>query len=229
MATGAEPASDTSEHFTRALCAAPALNDARAMDSDFGLHEAIYNCRAMRRMKPDPVDEALIVELIDAANQGPSASNRQHDRWIVLTDADQRAAMADLNRASIDASYGAPSSGGKQTAFEWQYENLQDVPVHIVACLKLEDRNDTFHGGVAAGGSIWGKVQNLLLAARAVGLGACPTTLPLGDRAQAKRVLGVPDAVEPFCLIPVGWPTGRFGPVTRRPLDHILHWNEYKS
>jgi nitroreductase len=209
------------------------VHDARVMDTnqetDFGLFEAIYNCRAMRRIKPDPVDRDLIIELVEAANQGPSASNRQHDRWIALTDPDKREAMAQLNRAAVDGSYGKPQPGPKQSAFEWQYENLGAVPVHLIACLKVEGDVSSFHRGVVAGGSIWGKVQNLLLAARARGLGACPTTLPLNDRAVAKEVLGLPDAVEPFCLIPIGWPMGVFGPVTRRPIDHILHWEGYKA
>ncbi len=196
---------------------------------DIGLFDAMYHCRAMRRIEPDPVDDDLIVKLIDSANQGPSASNRQNDRWIVLTDPDKRVAMAEMNRAMIDIAYPPFPTDGPKSAFQWQYENLEDIPVHIVACLKLEDRNDTFYGGVAAGGSIWGKVQNLLLAARAHGLGACPTTLPLVDRTKAKDVLGLPDIIEPFCLVPVGWPKGKFGPVTRRPVEHILHWNGYKA
>lgn len=193
------------------------------------LLDAIHHCRAMRRIKPDPVDRDLIVQLLDAANAGPSASNRQHDRWVVLTDPEPRAAMAEMNRAAVDARYPAFPDDGKETAFQWQYRNLQDIPVHIVACLKIDELDDTLYAGVAAGGSIWGKVQNLLLAARALELGACPTTLPLIDRARAKDVLGLPDEIEPFCLIPLGRPMGNFGPVTRRPLDHIVHWNGYEA
>jgi nitroreductase len=66
-------------------------------------------------------------------------------------------------------------------------------------------------------------VQNLLLAARALGLGAAPTTLAMSDREAFRSVLGLPDNVEAFCLIPVGWPLGRFGPVTRRPISEIVH------
>jgi nitroreductase len=191
------------------------------------LQDAIHNCRAMRRITPDPVDGELIVQLLDSANQGPSASNRQHDRWMVLTDPDPRLAMAELNRAAISGSYGPLPEGEKETAFEWQFHNLEHIPVHIVACLKLDEYNDSFHGGVAAGGSIWGKVQNLLLAARELGLGACPTTLPLQPRDVAKATLGLPDDIEPFCLIPVGYPVGNFGSVTRKPLDWIVHWNTW--
>lgn len=191
------------------------------------LQEAIHNCRAMRRINPDPVDRSLIETLLDSANQGPSASNRQHDRWLVIQDPAKRLALAELNRAAIAGSYGVVPESDPQSAFEWQFRNLEHIPVHLVACLKLDQYNDSFHGGVAAGGSIWGKVQNLLLTARELGLGACPTTLPLQPRDAAKAALGVPDDVEPFCLIPIGWPMGRFGPVTRKPLDWIVHWDEW--
>ena len=67
----------------------------------------------------------------------------------------------------------------------------------------------------------------MLLGGRALGRGAVPTTLPLADRAAAKDVLGLPDNVEPFCLIPVGYPMGRFGPVTRTPIDEILRWDRW--
>jgi nitroreductase len=191
------------------------------------LQTAIHNCRAMRRLKPDPVARDVIEALLDAANQGPSASNRQHDRWLVIQDPAKRLALAELNRSAIAGSYGPLPESEKQSAFEWQFHNLEHVPVHIVACLKLDEYNDSFHGGVAAGGSIWGKVQNLLLTARELGLGACPTTLPLQPRDAAKEALGVPDNVEPFCLIPLGYPMGNFGPVTRKPLDWIAHWDEW--
>ena len=111
----------------------------------------------------------------------------------------------------------------------WQAEHLQDVPALIIACLEFpEQRPDTFVAGAGAGGSIWPGVQNLLLAARALGLGAAPTTLGLANRPAAKAVLGLPENIEPFCLIPVGYPMGRFGPVTRRPVSEIMRWDRWE-
>lgn len=82
--------------------------------------------------------------------------------------------------------------------------------------------------GHAAGGSIWPKVQNLLLAARALQLGACPTNLPLfGDWAAAYEALNVPANMELACVIPVGYPMGRFGPVTQRPVQEVVSWNQF--
>lgn len=71
-------------------------------------------------------------------------------------------------------------------------------------------------------------MQNLLLAARALQLAACPTNLPLfGDRAAAYAALNVPANMELACVIPVGYPMGRFGPVTRRPVEEIVSWDQF--
>ena len=70
-------------------------------------------------------------------------------------------------------------------------------------------------------------MQNLLLAARALELGAAPTTLGLVDRDAARAVLALPDDVEAFCLIPVGYPVGKFGPVTRIPVEETVHWDRW--
>ncbi len=86
---------------------------------------------------------------------------------------------------------------------------------------------DTFATGAGAGGSIWPGVQNLLLAARALGLAATPTTFALADRPAAKAVLNLPATIEPFCLIPVGYPMGKFGPVTRQPVSTIMRWDRW--
>ena len=67
-----------------------------------GLFDTIYNCRAMRRLKTDPVPEEEILQLIEAANQAPTGSNQQGARWIVVRDPDQRKTLADLNRSAVD-------------------------------------------------------------------------------------------------------------------------------
>ena len=76
-------------------------------------------------------------------------------------------------------------------------------------------------------GSIYPSVQNLLLAARAMGLGACLITLPLWSLSSARRTLGLPHSVTPCCIVPLGWPRGRYGPTTRRPVEHVTHLDSY--
>ena len=196
-------------------------------NNDMGIFDAMYHCRAMRRLKSDPVPRELLLKLVDAAHQGPSASNAQNDRWLIITRADIKQKIADLNRAAIDSFY-KPAPDAPPSAFLWQYDNLQSVPAIIIGGLVLNQKRDNFHAGYAAGGSIWPKVQNLLLAARALQLGACPTNLPLMlDRAGAYEALNVPTNMEIACVIPVGYPMGRFGPVTRRPVEEIVSWDQF--
>jgi nitroreductase len=206
------------------------------LSESIDLFEIMFNCRAMRRIRPDPVPEELIVELVRCANQAPTASNRQGGRWLVVRDAGIRKQLADINRAARAAAYGAapaavpadPRMARRQRASRWHVEHLHEVPVHFIACLEFNGPlPDSWYAHMNAGGSIWPAVQNLLLACRARGLGAVPTTLPLRDRAAAKAALGLPANVEPYCHIPVGYPMGRFGPVTRRPVQEILHWDRW--
>lgn len=211
------------------------------MPDEPGLFEVMYSTRAMRRLKPDPVPEDLILRLIDAAHQAPSASNLQNARWLVVRDREQVRRIAELNRRAVAAYAWAggarPASVPHQDparrerqrrALLWQAEHMHEFPVIIVACLEFAGpRPNTFAAGAGAGGSIWPGVQNLLLAARALGLGATPTTLAMSDREAFRAVLGLPEDVEAFCVIPVGWPLGRFGPVSRRPLSEVLRWDRW--
>lgn len=202
------------------------------------LFDALYHTRAMRRLKPDPVPEELLVKLIDAANQAPSGSNMQNGRWIVVRDQGVKDKLAALNKESVTryAQARPIEVPGQDTekrkrmldAVVWQADHLGEVPALVIACLHFENPPaDTFSAGAGAGGSIWPGVQNLLLAARALGLGAAPTTLGLVNRPAAKEALGLPENIEPFCLIPVGWPMGKFGPVTRRPVEEIMRWDRW--
>lgn len=208
---------------------------------EMGIFEVIYNCRAMRRLKSDPVPEELLIKLIEAANQAPSGSNAQPSRWLVVRDPEQRRRIGELGRATVTAYLQGRSTrpllthqdAGRQErigqAVAWQAEHLHEIPALVFACTDLgaEPRPDTFQAGLAAGGSVWPGVQNLLLAARALGLGATPTTLPLRDRAGVRKVLALPATSEPVCLVPVGYPMGNFGPVTRQPVSEIMRWDRW--
>lgn len=209
------------------------------MTNEMGVFETIYNCRAMRRLKPDPVPEELLVRLIDAANQAPSGSNAQNGRWLVVRDQAQKDKLAALNKKAADvylerqrSSEMAHQPNDKRQrmfdAVQWQADHLQEIPALIVACLELgKEPPERFFVGAGAAGSIWPGVQNLLLAARALGLGAAPTTLALSDRPAVKEALGLPETMEAFCLIPVGYPRGKFGPVSRRPVEEIMRWDRW--
>lgn len=206
---------------------------------EMGVFYTMYHCRAMRKLKPDAVPEKLLVQLIDAGNQAPSGSNMQRARWVVVRDPEVKAKLAELNKTAVEAYIGPQSgragelphqSADKRqrmlNAVLWQAENLQNVPALVIACLEFDSEVDEIQR-LQGGGSIWPGVQNVLLAARALGLGAAPTTLGLMNRPAAKEALNLPPEVEPYCLIPVGYPMGNFGPLTRLPVEETMHWDRW--
>ena len=119
-------------------------------------------------------------------------------------------------------------------AVQWQVDHFTELPVLVVACLRLTAREGRIpylpmpHAAESAFfGSIYPSVQNLLLAARAMGLGASLITLPLWSLASARRTPEVALGVTPSASSPLGWPRGRYGPTTRRPVDEVVHLDTY--
>jgi nitroreductase len=209
--------------------------------TEMGLFEAMYNCRAMRKLANTEVPEADLLELIGAANQAPSGSNTQGARWIIVRDPETKTELAALNKIGVE-SYLAPlvESPGSLShqpadkrqrmvdAVVWQKEHMHEIPALIIACM---DFGATPTSAMIAGGngSIWPGIQNLLLAARAMQLGAAPTTLALTNPEAVAKVLNLPNSMHAYCLIPVGYPLGRFGPVTRKPIAEILRFNRWSD
>ena len=207
-------------------------------ESSTDLFHIMYHCRAMRRLKPDPVPEDLLIKLVEAGNQAPSGSNEQGARWLVVRDQEQKNQLAVLNKTAVQWYASADSARSSALPHQsaekrkrmldavlWQADHLQDVPAIIFACFQFGQPVDNI--GYAAG-SIWPGVQNVLLAARALGLGAAPTTLGLNPREKLKEILKLPDHVEAACSIPVGYPMGNFGPVTRLPVAETMHWDRWE-
>ena len=204
------------------------------------IFDVIYNCRAMRRLDTKPVPAELLVKLVDAANQAASGSNMQRALWIVVTDTDVKKKLADLNRQGVESYIGPQTSRPDAVPHQskekrlrmldaviWQTEHMHEMPAIVMACMEfgspITDKTIT-----QGNGSIWPGIQNLLLAARALGLGATPTTLALGDRQAVAEALNLPDTMAAYCLIPVGYPLGKFGPVTRKPVEEVMRWDQWR-
>ena len=209
------------------------------MAEEMSLFEVMYNCRAMRRLDTREVEEEKLTQLIEAANQAPSGSNMQSARWIIARDSEVKQKLADLNRKGVEVYLGNqiqnPGSlphqdkdkrGRMVDAVVWQMEHMHEIPALIIACM---DFGVEVTPAMRAGGngSIWPGIQNLLLAARALGLGAAPTTLALMDPEATAVALGLPNTMAAYCLIPVGYPLGKFGPVTRKPVEEILRFDQW--
>lgn len=203
------------------------------MSEQMSLNEAIYNCRAMRRLESREVPEADLIQLIDAANQAPSGSNSQNARWVIVRDATQKQKLADLNRKHAEP-YIAPQRENPPNekhkrlvdAVVWQMDHMHEIPALIVACFDYPEKVEGL-GVYRSAGSVWPGIQNLLLAARSLGLGAAPTTLALRDQDAVREVLNLPETFAALCLIPVGYPKGKFGPVSRKPVADVMRFDRW--
>ena len=209
--------------------------DMREQNAETDLDAVMYSSRAMRRLQPRAVPEPMLIKLIDAANQAPSGSNAQLTRWVIVRDPEQKKKLAALNRLHGEPHIAADVAKPKDAklkrmldAVVWQMDHLHEVPALIVACYDYEmvvDGMDIYRKA----GSVWPGVQNLLLMARSLGLGAAPTTLALRDQGMVREALSLPETFAALCLIPVGFPQGRFGPVTRNPVEDIMRFDRWSD
>lgn len=209
----------------------------KTMTLDMSLEEAMMTQRAIRRLKPDPVDDALVLKLIELALRAPTGSNAQNWEFVVVKDPAVKARLAKLNRQAWNL-YGGigrrladrnndDSMRRIINAVQWQADHFEEVPVVVVACLRSVIPWFPPVAAASAYGSIFPSVQNLLLAARAANLGAALITLPLWSRFLAQRALGLPFTIAPCAVIPLGWPKGKYGPTRRRPVGDVVSLDRY--
>ena len=199
------------------------------------LAQAMETQRAIRRLKPDPVDDTLVLDLIRLAIKAPSGSNAQGWEFIIVKDLEIKKKLAQRNRQAwkvyrwlgehlrdID-----PKTAKIMTAVQWQADHFEEIPVIVVACLRGFHLPVPHFFPASYFGSIFPAVQNILLAARAVNLGATLITLPLWNTFSIRRTLKIPWKVTPCAMIPLGWPRGRYGPTTRKPVEEVVSLNIY--
>ncbi|HAM03761.1 MAG TPA: nitroreductase [Acidimicrobiaceae bacterium] len=203
------------------------------------LDEAMRTQRSVRRVRPDPVDDRIVLRCIELALEAPTGSNGQNWEFVVVKDAGTKAALAAQYRRSWKVYGGAGSRlrSDEQAArilksVQWQVEHFEDIPVLVVCCLRGGARPLPFVPlpPIALSshyGSVYPSAQNLLLAARAVGLGGALVTLPLWSTIVARRLLGLPMQVEPCCVVTLGWPIGRYGPKRRKAVGSVVHLDRY--
>lgn len=207
-------------------------------DEATGLFEILSTTRAMRRLKPDPIPDELLHQVLQAGAWAANSSNAQQWRFLVVRDrAVKQAVQVFYQRAfeeRIAPHYrdGEPPPGVSREQYLRQFaavgyltEHFHEAPVWIVPCLELGE-------GVAnraSGASIYPAAQNMLLAARALGLGATLTTRHLVYEEETEAALGLPNGVHSYAIIPIGYPMGNFGPVRRRPLEEIVFVDRWGS
>jgi len=206
--------------------------------TEFDLFEAIYTTRSMRRLRTDPVAPALIVKVIEAATMGPSGSNRQPWRFIVVRDPETKAYVAERYRNAWERYFtpqsraivaNAPHSPQGRILRSARYlaEHIGETPVMIFCCVKIY--NDPRRKGQPMLNAIFPAIQNLCLAARAYGLGTSITGMHQMYANEIDARLGVPAEYANVALIPLGYPKGRWARPERKPALEIISWERWDN
>ena len=182
-----------------------------------------------------PVGREVILECIQLAMQAPTASNAQDWRWLVITDGDKRAAIADIYR-SLGAEYlahAAATASDPQTQRVYAgalslTDTLAQVPVHVIPCLENRIDNSDLLAAASAWASIIPAGWSFLLALRSRGLGSVWTTLHLAKEKEVAELLGIPATVTQAALFPVAYTIGTdFRPASRPPAETITFWDTW--
>lgn len=187
-----------------------------------------------RRLDLDrPVGRDVILECIRLAMQAPTASNAQDWRWLVITDAEKRAAIAEIYR-SVGAEYlahAAKDTADPQTRRVYASalsltDTLGRVPVHVIPCLANRIDNSNLLTAASAWASIIPAGWSFLLALRSRGLGSVWTTMHLAREREVAELLGIPDTVTQAALFPVAYTVGTdFRPAARPPAETVTFWD----
>jgi len=218
--------------------------------AEIGLFEAIHTARSLRHFKSDPVPQELITKVLDTAIRASSGGNTQHWTFIVVRNAETRRRIAAIYRKASDyasAIYAARPKPDHLTDSQYAQflansgylsDHLADVPVILVPCLAkrepperaslpevVQARYADHLANVQriSGSSIYPAIQNIILACRGLGLGTVITTNHILYENEVKEVLGIPDNVSTFALMPIGYPTRKYGPLTRKPVEEVTY------
>jgi nitroreductase len=200
------------------------------------IHEALYTTRAMRRVKPDPIPEAIQAKILDAAIRAPSGGNTQNWRFLLVDAPEKKAELGPLYRDALDrlwktvyapriaAMTADPDSPQSQQmaritkSSTWLAEHFEQVPLFLFGFAQHDP----------SGGSIFPAIWNAQLAARAEGVGSSLTSiLGVFHDAETKEILGVPSdqGWVQACCVSFGYPLGRWGVAPRRPVHEVAYRN----
>ena len=209
------------------------------LPQELGLIEGLHSTPARRYLSDQPIQDEILMKLLDAAIRAPSGGNNQGWGWIVLKDPGKKQKIAEWYREGWQNAYGVRREQilGKTDksdtlgprnflSAEHLANNIQEAPVWVMAIL----RNAAGSTNPRAGSSIYGAVQHLMLAARAYGIGATLTTLYASHEEDVKKLLGLPEDAMTMALIPLGYPSkGIWAQPKRQPVKDIAfmdHWGQ---
>ena len=197
--------------------------DIETIGEDIKLLEGIRSTRAIRRLKPDPVPVELVRKVCEAGTFAPSGGNRQPWFFIAVMEQERRAFIADRYqrtffeyikpaiKAAKQPDYPAAKRRNMKAAI-YLAEHLHEAPVHLLIA-------GWTRRGTAQTQALFPAIQNILLACRAVGLGASLTTAHRAFGAEIDEYVGLSERTPSCALLPIGWPLGKYGRPNRRSID----------
>jgi nitroreductase len=183
--------------------------------------ELFRHQRAVRAWSDQPVTDEELAQVLQAAIHGPSGSNTQPWHFIAIRDQAVKDAVNEAYEEGLRDAYGdaVPARGADR-------QPMSAAPVLIVACVDTPPSN---RAGFQTGASIYPNVQNLMLAARVLGMGTVLTTLHRRRKDRIHEILSIPEGIESAAIIPLGWPDRDYKPNTRPPLEQfVMHdrWSD---
>ena len=200
------------------------------------LFHIMRTTRAMRRLKPDPVPDELVQKILQAGQWAANGGANQRWRFLVIKDPGIKEQVQKWYQKAFDEVVGpryrgsepppgsSPSRYRRQhDAVEYLTEHYHEAPVWIVACQDDGEETPTR----SAGASIYPAVQNMLLAARALGLGSTLTSRHLRHEKEVEEIMGLPPGVHSYAILPIGYPMGNFGPVRRGSLSDVVYLDKW--
>ena len=200
--------------------------------------EVMFTQRAIRYWVEEPVSRELIERVIEAASKAPSGSNHQPWMFVVADRDPVKTSIAEALRdyyeegplkTLVESSQKTEDSSQRlmMSGAENFFTNLRTAPAIIIPCLYKLSSPTSEMNTLIAGSSIYLAVQNMLLAARALGLGTLMTTSHSLIEEVIRDVCKIPDDAQPAALIPIGFPAVKFGPTKRKPVRDIIAWNQW--
>ncbi|GAA4885820.1 nitroreductase family protein [Pseudonocardia benzenivorans] len=199
--------------------------------------EAMETCRSIRRLKSDPVPPEDLERLVYYATRAASAGNSQLWRFVIVTAAEDRLWFRDMLADTAGRLlFSEPPADDDDSAAARNLRlmrrfvfDFDKIPAFIITTVEnafpTADAPDPHY----AWSSVYLATQNLLLAARGMGLGAAMTTYHLWNEPGVRSHFGIPDDVEIGAVIPIGYPEGRYGPVARKPVSEVIFRDRWGS
>ena len=211
------------------------------MDDNPGFFDLVGSVRAMRRLRPDPIPDELLFKVLNAGVQAPSGMNTQPWSFLVLRKDDDKQWFAERYKAAIESRFGgavAPKDGDASglarqlLALRYQMDHMHEFPILLIVC-GLRDWPFKVPRAERVGlappnfGAVYPCVQNILLACRAVGLGAALTTMHQVFEDELIQRFGIPSEYGVVVTMPIGYPMGRFGSVRRTPAEEVTYFDRW--